>query len=380
MAVNGVKERLEYDNQGKILMPTNIDGNFGVETTWFTTEKTVGSILMALGTFVTLLWLSSIFAGWVFHALVYTALILGNVFFIRYVILQEKYYFRLYTRLKQVEITTPAIWWNISSVEERNDMAILTYVDLKIGIVIRLERESIVGRGAEFKEDYYNALSELYKGLNMSGYEFVQMNIMERGINDTRLEQLENLIAKQDNENVKKLIEYQISHIKNLTRASLYEIDYLLVYTRDVHGKNKLIDNIGDILHNIIGMGFNGYKILNNVEIAQLVRDEYYVSYFKHTEATNHVFSMNNKVSINKIFSIVEIKTIEDNKIKIDRNIEKAIIKEIEEIIEGEVVMIGREIDIIDRLELEQEIEYTEEEFEDELDEIESKKDKYFKL
>ena len=60
----------------------------------------------------------------------------------------------MYKQLKESEITTPAIFWDIASIKDTIDGAILTYSDAKIGILLRIERDTITGKPPEFKETH----------------------------------------------------------------------------------------------------------------------------------------------------------------------------------------------------------------------------------
>ena len=71
--------------------------------------------------------------------------------------------------------------------KETEEGAILIYSSSKIGVIFRLERDTITGKEPEFKEYHYDAVSDFYKEIVYRKYKFVQMNVMEQAGNDNRL-------------------------------------------------------------------------------------------------------------------------------------------------------------------------------------------------
>ena len=157
--------RLMVDRNGKIFMPMNVDGGNWSDS-FFTSGKMATLIGMLVGAILVGMWMSDKQLG-----LQKTLLIIGVMFILyieltRYVIFQEKYYYRMYIKMKQYQNPTPAVFWDIVSIRDTDDGAIMQYSDLKTAIMIRLERDTIVGRNADFREEHFDALSDMYKELN----------------------------------------------------------------------------------------------------------------------------------------------------------------------------------------------------------------------
>lgn len=217
----------------------------------------------------------------------------------RFYIFEEKYYYRMYKQLKESEISTPAVFWDIASIKDTDEGAILTYSDAKIAIMVKVERDTITGKTKDFKEYHYDAISDFYKDVVSQKYSFVQMNVMEQAGKDPRLAELSKVIYKSDNKNIVKLMEMEVGHIKNITHASLYESDYFLFYTNDVSKVDSIIGDITESLFKLLDGAYIGYQVLNSKDIVSFIKDEFGVNYFNSTEASLLMYSNNDNSMIN---------------------------------------------------------------------------------
>jgi hypothetical protein len=123
------------------------------------------------------------------------------------------------------------------------------------------------------------------------------MNVMERAGNDPRLDSLDPLIRKSDNENINKLMEREVGYIKNISHNTLYESDYILVYTTDINRVDSLIGDTIECIYKILNGAYVGYRILNSKEIVEFVKDEYGVQYFNYTQAILDMQKINGAAS-----------------------------------------------------------------------------------
>ena len=224
-------------------------------------------------------------------------------YLIRYVILEEKYFFRLYKNFKQYSVTTPALFWNIASSRDTDDGAILSYANGKIAIVVQLDKDTITGKPPGFEERHYDALSDFYKALLDKGYSWVQMNIMENAGNDPRINELNKLMANNTNPSIQKLMEAEVGHIKNITNITLYENEYYLIYKNDMSAVDNIQSDVADCMMILLGGAYVGYKYLNSKEIANLVKERRGVTYFNVTEASVMLFGLSQNAAT-KPFSL----------------------------------------------------------------------------
>lgn len=297
--------RRQLDSAGNQFMPMNVEGGSWDEN-FISTKK-----LVAMGAlFFILLFMIMVYAdqGTSFGrvAIGICLWLLAAQWVVRYIVFEEKFYYKMYKIMKDHEITTPAIFWDITSIKDSYDGAIMTYSDTKIGILVRLERDTITGKNKDFKETHYDAISDFYRELVQSKYKFVQMNVMQQAGNDPRLDELSKLIHKSDNKNICELMEREIGFIKSISHKTLYESDYILIYTSDLQKVDSIIDDAVECIYKILDGAYIGYRVLTAREIIEFVKEIYGVKYFNYTQATLDMFKLSG-THTGKPFSICEI-------------------------------------------------------------------------
>lgn len=322
------------DRNGNMLIPINVEGG-NYNEHFFTTTKLVSITLLLLGLAYVIYKCShsstSTILTWVVWLSIWGLIAITVT---RFVIFEEKFYYRMYQDLKENEITTPAIFWDIASIKDTDEGAIITYSDAKIAIMVKIDRDTITGKPREFKETHYDAISDFYREIMLQKYSFVQMNIMEQAGKDPRLNELSKVVYKSDNPNICKLMEMEVGHIKNITHASLYESDYFLFYTTDLTKMDSIIMDITESLFKLLDGAYIGYKILSSKDIVDLLKEEFGVTYFNYTEASLLMYN-NNKNSLIKPFDITGIlwtdgedQTLNTREINKLRGITSSVIKE----------------------------------------------------
>jgi hypothetical protein len=280
-----ISQRLMLDKENNMFMPMNLEGE-GWNDAFMTTPK-YACIFICIGVYVAFgIAMHDGGARWFAYVLGYIALTLVAQIFIRRIIFEEKFYHRMYKKLMVNEISTPSTFWNIASAKDTESGAILTYLDGRIAVIIRLERDTITGKEPNFKEIHYEAYSDFYKEIMVKGYGFIQMNIMEQAGRDPRLAELSKLTALSDNKNICMLMEHQVGYIKNITHRTLYESDYIMIHTRDTTRVDAIIGDAIDCTLKILDGAFINYSVLSMGEIVEFIKEEYGVKYFDYNEAT----------------------------------------------------------------------------------------------
>lgn len=284
------KRRSEYiDRNGNMFMPMNVEGGVWNEH-FITTPKLICIVLIALSIFIIFTYLQSNGSGLGGYLICIGTWALISVNVLRFIVFEEKFYYKMYLELKDHEISSPALFWDIASIKDTDDGAIVTYSDARIGIMVKVERDTITGKTKEFRETHYDAISDFYREVATNRYSFVQMNIMEQAGKDPRLTELSKVVYKSDNDNICKLMEMQVGHIKNITRSSLYESDYFLFYTPDLSKVDTIIQDISECIFKLLDGAYISYKVLNSKDIVDFVKEEYGVNYFNSTDASLQMF------------------------------------------------------------------------------------------
>lgn len=282
--------RRDFINKyGAMFIPMNVEGS-NYNDSFFSMKKIVTIFIILLMTVVIAVYFGSSGTSVGGFIVIYAIWFFIISLLVRFIIFEEKYYLEMYRLLKKYEVSTPAIFWDISSRKHTDDGTIVTFSDGKVGIFVRLERDTITGKTEDFKEYHYDAWSDFYNSLMSKRYKVVQMNLMEPAGKDPRLAELDKLTYKDDNPNICALTEMMLAHIKDIARNSLFETEYLLIYTEDMSKIDKIIDDIGDSMLILMNGAYVGYTVLNDKEISDRVREEYGVGYFNATEASLTMF------------------------------------------------------------------------------------------
>lgn len=298
-------KRRYIDRNGNQFMPMSVEGNvsdgrFMTSTKWVTL-----GIILAMAVFIYFILMDT---GTKFNYVAcYTLWFICSFYAIRYIVFEEKFYYAMYQKLKENRITTPAEFWDIVSIDDTESGAILTFSDAKIAILIKLERDTIIGKDSEFKETHYDAISDFYKDLILKNYPFLYINTMERAGSDPRLNEISKVIYKNDNRNIQLILEDMFGYIKNITRSTLYESDYYMIYTYDMSRVDMIIEDTIEAVYKLMNGAYIGYRVLSEKDITELVSEKYEVTYFDSVEATLKM-SKNNGYDMKSPFVIDEVR------------------------------------------------------------------------
>ena len=285
-------KRLRMNEQGRMFIPMNVEGG-GYDENFFSTPKliTVGLLVLVLVVLIATLAspenrLSAL--GKVLAVLLY--LFIAS-FVVRYVIFEERYYFKMYKKMLANQNPTTAVFWRIAAIRDTVRGGILRYSDGKYGAILKLERDSIIGKNSEFRESHFDALSDFYKELALRKLAFVQLNMMERADNDSRIPALDTLILNEPNANLKKVLQLELGYIKNRSRETLYETDYILVYTTKLERVDSLISDLQACASILLDGAYSGFEILGQREIIDLHKEIFGIGYFNLSEASINTFN-----------------------------------------------------------------------------------------
>lgn len=285
-------KRLRMNEQGRMFIPMNVEGG-GYDENFFSTPKliTVGALVLVLVILIATLVspdnrLSVL--GKVLTVLLY--LFIAS-FVVRYVIFEERYYFKMYKKMLANQNPTTAVFWRIAAIRDTVRGGILRYSDGKYGAILKLERDSIIGKNSEFRESHFDALSDFYKELALRKLAFVQLNMMERADNDSRIPALDTLILNEPNANLRKVLQLELGYIKNRSRETLYETDYILVYTTKLERVDSLISDLQACASILLDGAYSGFEILGQREIIDLHKEIFGIGYFNLSEASINTFN-----------------------------------------------------------------------------------------
>ena len=268
----------------------NVEGG-GYDERFFNTTKILTVVGMAVGWVVAVTWLNSLQnATFIFKLGTIAVMLFISSLLVRFVVFEESYFYKMYKKTLTYSDPTSDVFWNISSIKDTANGSILLFSDLKIGVLVKLKRGSIIGKNQDFMEQHYDAVSDFLSEIVGRGYMFVHLNMMERADNDDRLDKLASKVASTSNQNMKKLLELQVGHLRNTTRNSLYESDYYLIYTDRAERFDNITRDVEDCLEYVLNGSYNGYYELDKRETIEVHKELIGVSYFDYNSATVNTF------------------------------------------------------------------------------------------
>jgi len=316
----------------------NIEGG-GSEHSFITTKKVVVLIILLIISVLIISALASANATFGGYATAIGLMLFIYQFIIRYFIFEEKYYYKIYKKTKLYKNPTPAIFWDIASFRDTEEGSIIIYSDMKVGVLVKLERDTIIGKDDDFRETHYDALSDFYRELSIRNLNLIQLNLMEQAGKDNRLNYLNKIITECDNENIRKLLELQLGYIKTITRETLYESDYVLIYSNKPDAIDYIINEAVESLYHLLDGAYNRFEIMHSRDIKEMVKDLYCVNYFDYNEAIMNLFKQSGLV-IPKAFDIAEIKLNSGESIKVGER-EKLLLQNLASCVEKGSLTIG---------------------------------------
>jgi hypothetical protein len=290
---NTQRRRDYIGENGGIFIPMSVEGG-GWQDNFFTTPKLLTLAGMAFGFIIMTLGANGLISLLTRLAVWFIV----SSYLIRYIVFEERFYYRMYKELKLNAITTPVISWEVASIKDTKDGAIMVYSDAKVAVLVKVERDTIVGKASDFKEQHTDSLSDFYRDVVDNKYSFVQCNLMEPAGKDERLAELSKLINSSDNENLNKIMKMLVGHTKHVTNSTLYESDYILFYTRDISKTDAIIQDVNSMMLKLLDGAYSEFFILSAVEIGERVKESNGVTMFNTIDATLKMAERNGAVSL----------------------------------------------------------------------------------
>ena len=282
-------QRRRRDASGRTFMPKNMDIG-DRQDSFMSTPK----LFMLVGIFlifvVWFLWAGTIGLSKFGYMVTGVPVLFIVQLIVRYGIFQEKYYYKIWQRDKQLGNPTASAFWNVASIRTSSLGDVLVFADLKIGCVLELEKDTIIGRASDNQEKHYDAWSEFYKALNLKDYSFVQLNIMEPAGKDVRLQELSDIAVSSPNAGVQMVLEASVGYMKEISRATLNERDYILVYTKKTSKMDTIVEDAIEFGSKLLEGSYAAVKVLSSKEAFNVMRDLWNVNVFNGIEAQMDVY------------------------------------------------------------------------------------------
>lgn len=233
-----------YARPQDMRMAKGVDGGMGHEDSFFGPVK-----LITMG-FMGFLLLGSIgvmiIQGVGYGLVCLAATLLLSFFLVRFVILEENKYKKIFDESHFDETQSVDIFDNVLRISGDNrDSQSFVYMGTgETCLVVQIQHGSIVGKGEDFDEVYYDTLSEAFRMLIMAGYTVIRRQLMINCREDPRLlEQNKKRIAI-NNPAVEEVIKDKLGYIMNISEEVQYENEYWFIYTRKVSAEDLFLADV----------------------------------------------------------------------------------------------------------------------------------------
>lgn len=281
--------RLIHDSRGRIFVPMNVDASS--ENDSFLTPQKGVTIFGVIFSYIALaVWGSNVgltVFGWIILIALLTFL---NQFLVRYIVFQEPYFYAIWKREKAMGTPKASRFWSIASFRKGAMGDVMVFQDLKVGVIVELERDTIIGRAADNREKHYDALSECYRTAFGYGLRVVKMDLMEPAGKDERFNELSDLASRATNPNIQKLLEINTGYMRSIGSTTLDERDYLLFYSPNINKMETILKEALESVSCLMEGSYVGAKVLTESEIYQLPRENFNVKFFDGVEAQMSVY------------------------------------------------------------------------------------------
>lgn len=235
----------EYASPTEIRMAKGVDGGMGREDSFFGPVKIffiafmgglfAFSIIFGVirGTFFDFLW-------------VFLLSLVADFFIIRYIILEEKKYEKLFKASKYEEPQPVEIFDNVMrlSGDNRDSLSFVYLGTGETGLVIQIQHGSIVGKGLQYEEIYYDTLSEALKLLIKQDYTVIRKQMMINCRDDPRLLNLRKKEVQIDNPSVKELVRDELGYLMSISSEVQYENEYWFIYTKKAASEEIFLGDV----------------------------------------------------------------------------------------------------------------------------------------
>ena len=235
----------EYAYPNELRMAKGVDGGMGREDSFFGPWKIL--TLSVMGAFFVFTIIFSAIRGTALYFFLLNAVAaVVDFFLIRYVILEEKKYDKLFAASHYEEAQSAEIFDNVMRLSGDNRDS-LSFVYLGTGetcLVIQIQHGSIVGKGLGYEELYYDVCSDALRMLIKNDYTVIRKQMMINCRDDPRLNYLRKKDVKLNNPSVQELIRDELGYLMSISAEVQYENEYWFVYTKKTAAEEIFLGDV----------------------------------------------------------------------------------------------------------------------------------------
>lgn len=247
--------------------------------------------------------------------------IFGTTLFIRFILLKERKKKAAYQSILDADglLGYPSIW-GIYKIDDTFPY-VCHFRNGKKGLYIRLNKDVILGKYSESEYNHYEAVADAY---NLAGSGHIQMmhiDYMASIGTDERLEESFKMLEDVPNPDLRDLLTDIYSYQQNSMKSRVTTFDvYAFIWTGN---STTAWNQITRILNCFLDANYRSYRVLNQRELRDLVKDVFNLGDFSAVEASMQAFET--RVSEDSITSITPISVInvDGSEVKLNKTVEE---------------------------------------------------------
>ena len=235
----------EYAYPTELRMAKGVDGGIGREDSFFGPWKIL--TLSIMGAFFVFTIIYAIIKGNAIYFFELNAIAAVVDFFaIRYIVLEEKKYDKLFAASHYEESQPAEIFDNVMrlSGDNRESISFMYMGTGETCLAIQIQHGSIVGKGLQYEEIYYDTLSDALRLLIKNDYTVIRKQMMINCRDDPRLALLRKKEVKLDNSSVKELIRDELGYLMSISAEVQYENEYWFIYTKKAANEEVFMSDV----------------------------------------------------------------------------------------------------------------------------------------
>ena len=221
---------------------------------------------------------------------------------IRFLAFKEAYYSDVYETLKETKNNLPlATIWDVFDISWTYPY-ILYFRNGTKGILVRMEKDAIVGKGSASRYDHYEAISDAYNLAHSLKMDIRHIDYMDNVGNDNRLREMYDQLKAVKNQDMLDMMLALYQNLEMEMSRNYASFDVYLYLTR---GKvDTFISNVQAVSNAMCGGNFITYKVLDRNDIRGVVMALFNLHDFSVSEACEET------LEIEDLSEIIPIKVI----------------------------------------------------------------------
>lgn len=208
---------------------------------------------------------------------------------IRYLLIREPYFRKKREDLVEKEYQYPySIFWNIYEVTNSYP-TICRYANGLKSVFVVFDKDVIVGREQDAEYYHYEAISEAYLQMHKRGIDCIHIDYMDTVGKDDRVKGLFELANNSENPDLKEVLLRMFDNVEYIMQHSYASYD---VYCFFYNGKDELfLDELDVVLDSFLDANYIRYRILDKLEIGELVKSVFNIEEFSVRDASERLFA-----------------------------------------------------------------------------------------